>query len=386
MIKSVFLKRIVAYLNCIFWRNIKNIDFGIVIVMNTKKFEGRSTPLLSIVMPVHNPQEYLSLCLDSVLNQTMSDFELITIDDASSDNSYNTLKKYEKKDYRVSVYKNESSIGAAKTRNKGLDLARGEFIIFLDSDDYFEPDFFEKMLNAIMLNNADIAICDIYWRDEQEKSEYAFNKKQNYMSSLLKNPFHPEDFDCIIFYGMPFAPFNKVIRRKFLVEKEIRFQDLPNSNDVFFGILATAVASLVVYVPYSLVHYRYNTGCQISSKTHKNPLCICFAFIKIREELHKRKLWIKFRKMYYDVSVPLFQRLTKTKEDSNLTLDYIRSEEGCNNLGFNNLGFNDFSDINNYCDYLCLMDNKFRKFRKFSKLLFIGYVRFLIFLGAKRLS
>ena len=96
------------------------------------------TPKVSVIIPVYNAQNYLSECIDSVLRQTMQDFEVICIDDGSSDDSYSILKKYEETDERV-VLLSQTNQGVSAARNVGIDKTRGEYIYFLDSDDYIEP-------------------------------------------------------------------------------------------------------------------------------------------------------------------------------------------------------------------------------------------------------
>lgn len=129
------------------------------------------SPLLSVVMPVHNPGKYLRPCLDSVLNQTFRDFELIAIDDKSTDDSYMILQEYAGHETRMCVCANESNFGAARTRNRGLTMAQGEYIIFLDADDYFDSSYFEEMMNAILKSDSDVVISPVWWRDETTKKE-----------------------------------------------------------------------------------------------------------------------------------------------------------------------------------------------------------------------
>lgn len=140
-----------------------NLDFNCVQVQNP--------PLLSVVMPVHNPHQFLLPCLESVLHQTFKNFEFIAIDDASTDDSYSILKEYELRDNRLKVFQNVQSIGAACTRNRGLQAACGKYIIFFDADDFFELKFFEQMISAIEKNNADLVLCTVLNRDERTKVE-----------------------------------------------------------------------------------------------------------------------------------------------------------------------------------------------------------------------
>lgn len=109
--------------------------------------------LISIIMPSYNSGKYICKSIDSVLRQTYKNFELIIIDDCSNDNTIEIVSSY--KDERIKILKNESNQGAGITRNKGLSLANGRFICFLDSDDYWRDDKLEKQLNFMLFNNID---------------------------------------------------------------------------------------------------------------------------------------------------------------------------------------------------------------------------------------
>lgn len=320
-------------------------------------FEQERTPLLSVVMPVHNPHKYLSLCLESVLQQTFNDYELIAIDDASSDDSYSVLKEYERRDKRLIVMQNKQCLGAAYTRNRGLHIARGEYIIFLDADDFFEIDFFEQMVTAIKSAKADVAICAILWRDERDGTERLKLKPPRHLINLFKQPFCPSDFNNKIFKFMAFAPFNKLIRRELILKKRIEFQDLSNSNDVYFGVMTVAEAERVVYLPQPYIHYRYNSGFQISTNRHKQPMNIFFAFQKIREEFIARGLWSTFCKAYYDMAIPRFFDVARKAYEPEPFLNYIRGEGG-NLLGLLNLQRRDFSSLRTYGLYQLLFDGE----------------------------
>lgn len=112
---------------------------------------------VSIILPVYNVEPYLAKCLDSILNQTLKDIEVICVNDCSPDNSLQILESYAAKDERVKVINHEQNLKLAGARNTGLDAATGEYVCFLDSDDTIEPDFCEKLYKLAKDSNADIA-------------------------------------------------------------------------------------------------------------------------------------------------------------------------------------------------------------------------------------
>ena len=119
------------------------------------------TPKISVIIPVYNVESYLSKCIDSILCQTYTDFELLLVDDGSSDASGKICDMYKENDNRIRVFHKKNE-GVSKARNLALNNALGEFVIFVDSDDWIEPNTFELVLNQ--LENFDILFFDIIWQ------------------------------------------------------------------------------------------------------------------------------------------------------------------------------------------------------------------------------
>lgn len=122
-------------------------------------------PEISVIVPVYNTEKYLDRCIRSIINQTFSDFELILVDDGSKDNSGFICDEWEKKDSRIKVI-HQKNAGAGAARNAGLRVAKGEYIGFIDSDDWIEPQMYEVMYNAIEKYSADVGMCNISSRIE----------------------------------------------------------------------------------------------------------------------------------------------------------------------------------------------------------------------------
>ena len=113
---------------------------------------------ISIVIPVYNVEKYLRECLDSLINQTFNDFEVICVNDGSKDSSLEILNEYAQKDIRFKVISQENG-GSGSARNNGLSRAQGKYVQFLDGDDYFEPEMLEKLYNLAEKHQADITVC-----------------------------------------------------------------------------------------------------------------------------------------------------------------------------------------------------------------------------------
>ncbi len=145
---------------------------------------------LSVIMPVYNASRFLSEAVDSVLSQSFSDFEFIAVDDCSTDNSYDILLEYEKKDSRVKVYKNESNRGVSYTRNFAVEKANGEFIALIDSDDMWKSDKLEKQLKLIEKRGADLCYTGSAFVDtDSNYSDFVFEVpvRVDYKTLLKQN-------------------------------------------------------------------------------------------------------------------------------------------------------------------------------------------------------
>ncbi len=124
-------------------------------------------PKISIIVPVYNVENYLKKCLDSIVNQTFKDIEIILINDGSTDNSLNICKEYAKKDHRIRLI-NKPNGGLSSARNVGIDLSTGEYLGFVDSDDWIALNMYEKLYNLCKIFNADISQCK-YIRNNEQK-------------------------------------------------------------------------------------------------------------------------------------------------------------------------------------------------------------------------
>lgn len=125
--------------------------------------------LISVIVPVYNVEEYLSKCLDSIIASTYQELEIICINDASTDGSWEILQQYAEKDQRIVLINCPENGGVAAARNKGLDNAKGAYIAFVDSDDYVDPVFFEKLYKRIVSDRSDVAACGFYRLEENGK-------------------------------------------------------------------------------------------------------------------------------------------------------------------------------------------------------------------------
>lgn len=208
---------------------------------------------VSVVVPVYNTSRYLPQCVDSLINQTLKDVEFIFVDDGSTDDSLEILKQYQKRDKRIKVLE-QKNLYAGVARNNGMKQATGKYIIFLDSDDYFDRTLLEKAFRCAEKNQAEIVFFGHYRYDDQtgviRKSR--FRKRRGAFSgdSLGESIF-------TLFYA---TPWDKMFLRSFLKKHDLEYQAIYKHNDVYFVLLSIALAERMVCLNRRLVFYRTNNS------------------------------------------------------------------------------------------------------------------------------
>lgn len=211
--------------------------------------------LVSIIIPVYNVEKYLSQCLDSVCNQTYPYLEIIVVDDESPDNCGKIADEYAGKDNRIKVLHIQNR-GAAGARNVGLDICTGDYVMFVDSDDWLEIHAIEKMISTMDSTKTDIVQCQYIdeYVDESKRHEYI---DENHVG------------DCALFIETMIQKWeyiincNKIYRRK-LVE-QIRFPEGHCIDDEFYTYRAVLRADKVAFITDCLYHYRQRISSATSS-------------------------------------------------------------------------------------------------------------------------
>ena len=221
------------------------------------------SPKISVIIPVYNASEYLGQCLDSVLLQTFSDIEVICVNDGSTDDSLDILQGYAMFDERLKIISQENA-GPGAARNNGIKQATGEYIIFLDADDFFEPDMLEKMVAKAEEDNADIVMCDFCVFDNK-------TGKTTPSSLVLgdffqKKLFNPNDWKTNLFDINYPGVWNKLIKADLIHKNNITFDEHAKCyEDNLFMIIATTLAKKISLVDQVCVFYRRNQDTQITS-------------------------------------------------------------------------------------------------------------------------
>lgn len=240
------------------------------------------SPKVSIIMPVYNAQEFLHQTLDSLLTQTMKDFELIAVDDGSTDDSAAILESYKANDPRIRlIHQTNQTTSAA--RNNGLPAATGKYIIFLDSDDIFRKTMLEEAYEAAEKYQADVVAFNYF--DYDHKTHKAYKTKSIFPSSRLVS-----QTERAALFDLKPMTWNKLLLRSFVEKEQLRFQVLPKYDDIYFGRMSVYLAKRVYYLKKTFVYYRTNNINSVQGNPNKHFLAFLQTDVAICSELRRRNI------------------------------------------------------------------------------------------------
>jgi glycosyltransferase involved in cell wall biosynthesis len=223
---------------------------------------------VSVVIPVYNVEKYLKECLDSVCNQTFRDIEIICVNDGSTDSSPEILEDYAERDDRFKIISQRNK-GLGAARNVGLNHCSGNYVYFIDSDDYIKVDMIEEMYNNAVSNKSDIVVSKIS-RFSDDSSEIDYSGPGYKFDEV----FPDTDFDNFTFkYGdvkkyvlnSSFAPWMKLFRRDFIEVNNFRFLENTAFEDILFHVSSFLMAERISFSPNFFYFYRNNPNSIINT-------------------------------------------------------------------------------------------------------------------------
>lgn len=253
-------------------------------------------PQVSVVIPVYNIEAHLRQCLDSVAGQTLSDLEVVCVDDGSTDTSPAILEEYAQKDPRFQVIR-QANAGPGAARNRGMERSSGRYLIFLDSDDWFEPDFLERMTARAEETGADVTIC--------RADEFDTHSGQVYDGSwMLKTQllpgavFSPREAAGAVFQFTYGWPWDKLYRRDYILKEKFRYPDLAVSQDLVFVYPSVFCAGRIAVLDRVLIHHRVNRLASVSNSRSKTPEASYQALKLVEACLEERGLMEIYRQSF----------------------------------------------------------------------------------------
>lgn len=277
-------------------------------IRNTESENREGSCLFSIIIPIYNCEKYIEQCMESILSQNEQDLEVICIDDGSTDSSLDLLKKYAAEDFRVKVY-SQNNAGAGKARNRGIDISRGKFLLFLDGDDYYVPESLSIMKSLTELSSADMIVCD-YFEYHDDSGKIVRKELQNLTEGVsfsteggeirYKMTSFNENKSRLI--NTSVVPWNKIYNRDFIISNKIRFDNIRYANDRSFHFKCMMKSESIIICDAALVHYRRNTLTSLTNSfSLKRFNCHIFAYFSVIRETDS--LDQDFQKAFFQASV-----------------------------------------------------------------------------------
>ena len=248
------------------------------------------TPKVSVIIPVYNTEKYLRECMDSVINQTLKEIEIICVDDGSTDGSLEILKEYAKKDERITVITQEN-LHAGVARNAGLSVARGEYVHFLDSDDWVDLDTYERLYSICIDKKVNFAKFKSYTYDNQLKE--IINSNFTDMVGLTESFVVSIDIQINTAIGMSDAPWSGIYSLNFLNVHNIRFDCLICANDSAFYFRCLFESREFYFINDKFVYYRVNNNKSLVGIRPYNFDCQIQLYYNIKKIIGKESDKIK---------------------------------------------------------------------------------------------
>lgn len=261
---------------------------------------------ISVIVPIYNMEKRLDICLQSLERQTLTDLEVILINDGSIDNSSEIIKKHIKKYPNLYKLIDRENRGISASRNEGIKLATGKYIAFVDSDDYIDVNMFEEMYNQITKTDADIAICNykkVYENSKQITYHNVSNKCK--ITSIQKNP--------KIVYLLDYAPWNKLYKKELWENIEypigVKYEDLETILKIFLN------ANKITYVDRYLYNYYQNSEGETATINERvYDIFIILSNLKDIFSSQSKKIWNAYQELCIS-KIFIYNQLILKKED-----------------------------------------------------------------------
>lgn len=236
-------------------------------------------PKVSVIVPIYNVEKYLEKCINSLLSQTLEDIQIILVNDGSKDNSGNISKEYEKNNKDRVIYVEKENGGLSDARNYGLKYATGDFIAFLDSDDYIEKNAYEEMYNKAIEENADYVECDFIWEFPNKirmDKQYPYKNKKEMLSFVRV------------------VAWNKLIKRQLITDNNLEFPKGLRYEDVEFTYKLIPFINKFAYVDKPFIHYVQREG-SIANVQNERTAEIFTVLDNVIEFYKKNNIYEKYR-------------------------------------------------------------------------------------------
>jgi glycosyltransferase involved in cell wall biosynthesis len=253
-------------------------------------------PKVSVILPVYNASRFLEQCLESITSQTLTELEIICIDDCSTDNSLQILQAFQAKDNRIKIIRQSTNLGAAVARNTAMEIATGEYFSVLDADDYFTPDMFKISVERADELNLDVFVFGARAFNEAtgEESDMSWTIKEHLLPDSLvfcANDVKEDFFQIFIWWA-----WDKLFRRSFIEKHGLKFQQIRTSNDLLFTSSAVLLAERIAYTKQPLVFQRQKLESSLSSTRHLSYDCCLKATVALKEFMQQQGIYERYER------------------------------------------------------------------------------------------
>ena len=283
--------------------------------------------LVSVIVPVYNVENYLIQCLDSITGQVLKNIEIICVDDSSTDDSKKILEEYAEKDERIKVI-TQPNRGAGAARNNGLSVAKGKYLSFLDSDDFFEPDMLDLAYNKAEEDKADFVVfkSDQYYTEENRYVEVPWTLREKEIPPYT--PFSHRQMTDNIFKVFVGWAWDKLYNREFVLKNHLLFQEQRTSNDLLFVFSAVALAKRISVVKKVLAHQRRDAKDSLSKTRENSWHCFYDALTALRDRMFAEGLYREVEKDYinYALHFSLWNIRTLAEPTKSMLIKKMKSE------------------------------------------------------------
>lgn len=284
-------------------------------------------PKVSVIIPVYNTEQYLEQCLESIVNQTLTDIEILCIDDGSTDHSLDILKRYEERDSRIRVL-TQKNAGAGAARNYGLREARGSYLSFLDADDFFELTMLEKAYKKAVKDEADYVVFNSDQYDTEKKEFAQVPWVMRICDIPPYTPFTYRQLTDNVFKSFMGWAWDKLYLHSFVKEKNLWFQEQRTSNDLLFVFSALITARRISVLDEVLAHQRRGNRESLSNTREKSWFCFYEALLELRKRLKEEKVYEELERDFinYALHFSLWHLNTLAYPTHELLYEKLRNE------------------------------------------------------------
>lgn len=279
-----------------------------------------NNPLISVIVPVYNKEKYIDKCVESLVNQTYTNLEIFLIDDGSTDNSAAICDEYASKDSRIKSIHRENG-GPGAVRNYGVSICNGEYVSFVDSDDWIELDMYESMYNAMVEHGAELAVCGrnmVYEDDGAVVHGFTFDSVQCFEAKDAIKRF-------LTYGGIDASPCDKLIKKELFKRADISFpsgyicEDVP----VVFGLVSSAEKTVHIGKP--CYNYLQRRGSYSNTKFSEKALGLKIYPGQVRDKAKEQYPSLAEEADWY-YSVNLMTLVTRFEDTSDNRFKELRSE------------------------------------------------------------